>query len=180
LGDEPWGVDGLEFLGGQRFEFDVEQGLGGFVVLPGEVIVRDIVFAPAELGVRAAYLHTITQFPIPQTLSQVIGSGVAAAGIDGNAVADMSGLRLGPPTPNPARGRFSLEYAGATGATTLAIFDAAGRQVRSLTRVIEPLGRGRIDWDGRTERGELAPAGVYLVRLASGGRFAVRTAVLLR
>jgi len=176
-GDEPWVVDGLEFLGGQRFEFGVEQGLGGFVVLPGEHLVRDITFAPADFGVRAAYLHAITEFGIPQQLSQVMGTGVVSTGIDDPSVPAASGLRLSAPFPNPARGQFSLEYAGANGAAALTIYDAAGRPVRSLASAAPA---GRFEWNGRTERGELAPAGVYLLRLASGGQLAVRTAVLLR
>src|SRR4029453_2465103 len=176
-GDEPWVVDGLEFLGGQRFEFDVVQGLGGFVVQPGEHLVRDIIFAPADFGGRPAYLHTITEFGIPQQLSQLMGAGAVSTGVDDATVAAANGLPLSAPFPNPARGYCSLEYAGATAVTTLPIYDAVGRQIRSLTSAAPA---GRFDWDGRTERGDLAPAGVYLLRLASAGRLAGRTAVLLR
>ncbi len=49
-GDEPWIIEALEFLGGHRFDFGVVQGLAGFVVLPGEIVVRDIIFTPGGSG----------------------------------------------------------------------------------------------------------------------------------
>ena len=59
------------------------------------------------------------------------GRGVATAGIGDGAVVAVGGLRLGPPTPNPARGRLTVEIEGAqTGAVTLGIYDVVGRRVR--------------------------------------------------
>jgi hypothetical protein len=179
-GDEPWMITGLEFLGGQRFDFDCVQGLAGFVVMPGEIVVRDIVFTPGGLGTRAGYFHPITEFGHPSLLSQVTGRGVAAAGIGDGQVPGANGLRLGPPTPNPAFGRLGVQVEGARpGPATLTIHDIAGRRIRTFALRLGTTGRERIDWDGRTETGEAAPAGVYLLRLESGAEVQVRTAVLL-
>ncbi|MDZ4806444.1 MAG: FlgD immunoglobulin-like domain containing protein, partial [Candidatus Eisenbacteria bacterium] len=54
---------------------------------------------------------------------------------------------------------------------TLGIYDITGRLVRRMTHGRLPAGPHRLDWDGRTESGGTATAGVYLVRLeAAGGR----------
>ncbi len=180
-GDEPWVIQALEFVGGHRFDFGVVQGLAGFVVMPGEIVIRDIVFTPAGEGIRAGYLHPITLPGHPSLLSQVIGRGVATAAIDNGAVVAVGGLRLGPPAPNPALGRFAVEIEGAqTRAVTLAIYDVAGRRVRTFVPPSGTSGRERIDWDGRTAAGDAAPAGVYLLRLESGAEAVVQRAVLLR
>jgi hypothetical protein len=180
-GDEPWVIQALEFVGGHRADFGCVQGLMGFVVLPGEIVVRDVVFTPGDLGIRAGYFHPVTEFGHPSLISQVIGTGVAAAGIADGGVAPAHGLELGPPTPNPALGRFGIDvHAAHAGAATLAIFDVAGRRVWSFALRLGTSGSERIEWDGRTASGNEAPAGVYLMRLESGSEVAVRTAVLLR
>jgi flagellar hook assembly protein FlgD len=48
------------------------------------------------------------------------------------------------------------------------VFDASGRRVRTLVSGRGPAG-GVVEWDGRDVSGRLAPAGVYVVRLASPG-----------
>ena len=180
-GDEPWVIQALEFVGGHRADFGCVQGLTGFVVMPGVIVVRDIVFTPGDLGIRAGYFHPVTEFGHPSLLSQVIGTGVAAAGIAVGGVAPAHGLELGPPTPNPALGRLGIDvHAARAGVATLAIFDVAGRRVRTFALNLGTSGSERIEWDGRTAGGDEAPAGVYLVRLESGKEVAVRTAVLLR
>ncbi len=109
------------------------------------------------------------------------GRGVATAGIGDGAVVAVGGLRLGPPTPNPARGRLTTEIVGPpTGAATLDIYDIAGRRIRTFAIRLGTSGHGRVDWDGRGTGGGAVPAGVYLMRLTSGAEVRVRTAVLLR
>ena len=73
-------------------------------------------------------------------------------------------------TPNPfsssTRLRFGLPEAGRVSIT---IFDVAGRQVRALLRdaFIQP-GTTELSWDGRTDRGDPAVPGVYLVHIDAG------------
>jgi hypothetical protein len=50
----------------------------------------------------------------------------------------------------------------------LAIFDVSGRLVRQVVKGWKVAGDYVGDWDGRTERGERAVAGVYLARLSAG------------
>jgi len=60
----------------------------------------------------------------------------------------------------------------------LTVYDLRGRQVREL--VNEPLGPGRhrVTWDGRDEAGRTVGSGVYMCRMTSGGKGAVRKMIL--
>jgi flagellar hook assembly protein FlgD len=93
-------------------------------------------------------------------------------------------LEIGLPRPNPGRSIVRLEFgvpAEQSGAAIeVAIFDLAGRRVRTLTRGTARAGRGSLSWDLRDARGAPAPSGVYLVRLAAGPRALTRKVVVLR
>jgi hypothetical protein len=97
----------------------------------------------------------------------IVGIGVA---LDAGAPASGPSLAIRA-QPNPCRGRVQLTIADAgADEPDLRVVDVFGRTVRHL-----PPGRGgagvrRVEWDGRTDSGERAPAGVYLVRLAAGAR----------
>ena len=83
--------------------------------------------------------------------------------------------------PNPSMGvtrvRFSVTSAGPV---NLAVFDALGRRVATLADVGLQAGAHEVEWDGRTEAGAPAAAGVYHVRLAAGGNVATRTVAVVR
>ncbi|MGH7732013.1 MAG: FlgD immunoglobulin-like domain containing protein [Candidatus Eiseniibacteriota bacterium] len=81
--------------------------------------------------------------------------------------------------PNPGRGPtgVQLHVAGAPGDPAVtgeaAIYDLAGRRVRSILE--GPIGRGltTLSWDGRDARGAELRPGVYLLRFTAGGSAAV-------
>jgi hypothetical protein len=84
------------------------------------------------------------------------------------------------PFPNPAHGgtRFRLALPVSSDAH-LALYDVAGRRVRTL--VEGPLGPGRHDvpWDGTDDGGRRLGAGVYFARATWSGFTAERRVVLL-
>lgn len=87
--------------------------------------------------------------------------------------------------PNPGRGPtgIQLHVAGSVSDRPVNgeadLYDLAGRRLRTLHR--GPLARGitSISWDGRNERGESLPAGVFLLRFTAGGHTAVARIVRL-
>ncbi len=85
--------------------------------------------------------------------------------------------------PNPFRSRAQIAFdappAGDAARVELAVFDAAGRLVRTLVDGPVAPGRHTIAWDGRTARSE-APAGVYFLRLAAGGSTRVEKLAIAR
>ncbi len=50
----------------------------------------------------------------------------------------------------------------------LEVFDVNGRRVRTLLSEPKSAGRHSVVWDGRDDRGSIAPAGVYLTRAQTG------------
>jgi glucose/arabinose dehydrogenase len=90
-----------------------------------------------------------------------------------------SGLRL--IGPNPFRTRLQVEaiLAGSSRGT-VEVLDTAGRRVRTLVGN-EPWSGARVfAWDGRDDRGRIAPSGVYWVRFLAGDSVLTRRAVLVR
>jgi hypothetical protein len=79
--------------------------------------------------------------------------------------------------PNPFRTRTAISLQlTAHSPAELAIFDAAGRCVRTFTVNREPY----TVWDGTDELGHALPSGTYFLRLAAGGRHATARLVLQR
>jgi glucose/arabinose dehydrogenase len=95
---------------------------------------------------------------------------------------DRGDVRFAPPTPSPARGAATLTYALARGANVrLTLYDAMGRLVRRLVpATAQPAGEYRVKWNGDTEDGRPAPAGVYVARLVVDGRPLDQRVPLLR
>jgi hypothetical protein len=92
-----------------------------------------------------------------------------------------SALALARPNPNPAGNgvtlRFSLPRAGST---SLVVWDAAGRQVRTIVGGEQPAGNEAVRWDLRDDGGRAVPPGLYFVRLEFAGRSVVERLVTLR
>jgi hypothetical protein len=94
-------------------------------------------------------------------------------------------LALAQNHPNPFNPSttISFEIPGTPGTkqgVNLAVYDLRGRRIRTLVdSALEP-GSHRIHWDGRNDRGEPAPSGIFLYRLKSGGVDHTRKMVLLK
>ncbi len=92
-----------------------------------------------------------------------------------------SALTLHPVSPNPFvdRALVTFDLPRAAG-TSLTIYDVAGRRLRTLESGTTAAGRHSASWDGRSEEGRLAAAGVYLVRLVADGEVRTQRVVLTR
>lgn len=84
-------------------------------------------------------------------------------------------------TPNPSlastRLRFDLPHPGRV---SLAVYDVAGRRVRSLVDEFREPGRYDLDWDGRDESGGARLAGVYFARIELNGMVLTERLVRIR
>lgn len=76
-------------------------------------------------------------------------------------------LALAGANPFTVEARLTLELSVA-GTVKVAIYDAAGRQVRTLADRAFAAGRHPIAWDGRDQRGAAMPGGIYFVRALTG------------
>ncbi|MEZ5064628.1 MAG: FlgD immunoglobulin-like domain containing protein [bacterium] len=88
---------------------------------------------------------------------------------------------LGAPSPSPLREWTNVEFLIERAAeVSLDVVDVSGRRVRTLVSGNRPAGVHRVDWDGRTENGDVAAAGVYFVRLTAAGETRTRKLVVAR
>ncbi|MEZ4648616.1 MAG: FlgD immunoglobulin-like domain containing protein [Candidatus Eisenbacteria bacterium] len=70
--------------------------------------------------------------------------------------------------PNPSVGRSTVAFQlPNAGNVDIAIFDASGRQVRSLASGLLSAGAHSMEWNGQDDSGREAPAGMYFVRVAT-------------
>jgi hypothetical protein len=71
-------------------------------------------------------------------------------------------------SPNPSWDAVTLSFAQPlAGDARIQVFDVAGKLVRTLTDEWIPAGARQLRWDGRSDTGWIAPAGVYVVRMES-------------
>jgi plastocyanin len=85
------------------------------------------------------------------------------------------------PTPNPTLGSLSFSVALPLAAEVdLGVFDLAGRRVATIFSGPLTSGEHPFMWDGSSDRGPLAPAGRYEVRLRAGSARDGRGFALLR
>jgi hypothetical protein len=114
---------------------------------------------------------------IRATVDSLVGSSV---GVGDPAPHEPPMLRV---SPNPMRDAATIAFAHAGRApvpATVTVHDLAGRIVARLWNAPADPGVTEVTWYGRTEDGVLAPAGVYLVRVAVGDNVATRRVVRVR
>jgi endoglucanase len=88
---------------------------------------------------------------------------------------------LDPVCPNPFTQQTTVSYElSGSGRVRLAVFDVAGRYVRTLVDSRRDEGRHAVTWDGRDEHGRAVAAGVYFVRLSAAGEAETQKIVKLR
>jgi hypothetical protein len=84
-------------------------------------------------------------------------------------------------SPNPAHAGAVMRFALPSAAhVSIALYDAAGRQVRELANSDFAAGTFTRAWDGSDAAGAAAPSGLYFARMQSGGRLMNARFVLTR
>ncbi len=110
--------------------------------------------------------HTQLRFNVSKLLAEYFLEPLNGVSVGGPPVAELS---LAPVRPNPSHGARVLRFTLATsGAVRLELYDPSGRRVRTLAAGPLAAGSHERAWNGRDERGHLAPAGLYFVRLRAG------------
>ena len=83
--------------------------------------------------------------------------------------------------PNPAVGSVNAQFTVAKSAPVdLCVLDVQGRVMQVLARGNYEPGRYQVQWDGRTDRGDRAPGGIYFLRFESENKGAVKRLAILR
>jgi len=149
-----------------------------------------------EEAIRIAdYLAPTSQVKVRFVASERGPYSVVEAGIDDLTLYDSSQplgtspfggpvparLALRAPWPNPATGAVSvvLEMPKA-GSARVEVLDLQGRSVATVFEGQVEAGTRVLMWDGRESRGQEAGAGVYFLRVTSGGQTATTRLIQLR
>lgn len=105
----------------------------------------------------------------------------AGQGLDAPAVARVEDFQLQSVSPNPVRGGASISFSLPTvNEANLALYDVAGRHVRTLFSGLKSAGVHSVTWDGRDSAGIPVASGVYLIRLSSAERSVSKTVSVLK
>lgn len=153
------------YISGVLFGSDTTRSVSYEWVSPDHFVVLSIESAEGETDpnfTQAAYIQLVTAI---------------TTDIDESDANDES-IPLTALYPNPFSDKLSVEIDVAHRAVDLAVFDVLGRRVRTLPAGTN--GRQQITWDGRTEDGSRAAAGIYLVRLQADNQVVTRQVVLTR
>lgn len=180
-----------------RRAIDPQSEAVGYTVTVRSLTSGQVVFTgttPDSFTTVTGYLGPSTTYEWQVTAADVLGHGRGArepfrfttgATTDVAIPPSAPSVSLAQNRPNPAVGGtdipFTLGGSGEAVPATLRIFDARGRLVRTL--IDSPQATARqyvIHWDGFTETGTRAAAGIYLYRLRAAGHEHVRRLVLLR
>ena len=90
-------------------------------------------------------------------------------------------LSFAAPRPNPTPGHTALSFSvPADTRVRLRVYDVAGRVVATLVNGPLRAGEHHAAWDGRTERGGRAAAGVYVLELRAGSERCTRRVTLVK
>jgi hypothetical protein len=150
-----------------------------FFIAPNAEEIVTVSFTPPAQNTYSATLEIATNDPgSPFVTVSLSGTGGNASAVPAPD-APGAGLRILGTRMTPGAGldvRFELARAGAV---TAEVHDVTGRRVHAA-RIDAAAGAQSWVWDGRSDAAELAPSGVYFIRLASGERTATRAGVVLR
>ena len=123
---------------------------------------------------------TCTLHPGSEELSFVIVDDTPASAPDSDLEAPRASLsRTG---AHPARGADRFQYAipSPGGHVELAIYDADGRRLRTLENRHRPPGMYDVEWNGKTDSGTRASAGLYFISLRFDDMYITQKGILLR
>lgn len=150
----------------------------GFVPGPGNLVAALPDTGYVDAG-GAPYVYKLTAVDIHQNESPVATLLPAnTVDVDANAPAELS---FAPPSPNPASGSSTLRYALPREARVrLALYDAAGREVRTLVDAAQSAGAQAATWDLRDAGGRAVAPGLYFARFEAEGRSIVRRIAIVR
>jgi len=179
---------GIRFLSAEKGE-----GLDGFQMLshtprPGEIRLGLFGAEERDNPVTAAWIFRHEGIP-PDATVQILNLYVNDTAFPEQRIAlnpDSSPALPDRPMlyanyPNPFNPGTTIPFAlHRTDRVRLVILNAVGQAVRILEAGEMPAGRHELPWDGRTDSGQAAPSGVYVIRLETTETQVVRKINLIR
>lgn len=147
------------------------------VTLGGVGQTYTVAFDPTDATADSEYTATLSftssDEPLPGAAAQpaldvTLRATLTSGGTTGVVDALPAATHLYSPYPNPLRGSSTLRFDVArAGDVAVEIFDVAGRRAATLVHGSLEAGRYSVQWNGVTESGDRARAGLYFVRLSA-------------
>ena len=176
-----------------------QQKIGDYYHMVSDAVGASLAWAATFNNEQDVYYTRIGDYDcnvntIPDTLdiqngtsTDVNGNGIPdecedmTAVDDGGAPPAGPALELHPATPNPFNPVTTIRFESPASGTEVrvAVYDAAGRFVRTLLDRPVSAGTQAVTWDARDEAGQRVASGVYYVRLEVANARATRAIVLL-
>lgn len=148
----------------------------GFVPGPGTLVQSTIETQWTDLA-TGAYSYKVTAVDFNGNES-VPASATSTTGV-GNETPRFLAFASMVPNPFQHSLRFMIAVPEGAELVDLSIFDLAGRRVRTLAHEVLAAGTHPYIWDGRTDTGGRASAGMYVARLTRAGRTVTRRAMMM-
>ena len=83
--------------------------------------------------------------------------------------------------PNPFNPETTIHYELARATRVeIRIYNALGQEIRTLINQVQNAGSFAIDWDGRTNWGNLATSGIYVLEMKAGEFSQMRKMMMVR
>ncbi len=155
---------------------------GRDLMLDGPLDGRLVTLEAGRCRIHDADAAWQTQGALTYRLTLTLSSGEALAAELAGPAGPRPGTapRLAPAAPNPCNPATTLRWRAAVGTPiTVSVHDVRGRQVQRLFSGVATGAWQAARWQGRTDQGGAAAAGVYLVRLDAGGHVATTRVTLL-
>jgi FlgD Ig-like domain len=132
-------------------------------------------------GTYQAIIRFFSNDPFTPTVDVPVTLNVGGTGVIAESSAP-DRFELGEPRPNPSSASTTIQYAVPAGAhhVDIAVFDVAGRRVRTLIDGPASVGRWTATWDGRDSAGHRVVSGVYFYRMNADAFTQVRKVTLLK
>ncbi|RPH46551.1 MAG: hypothetical protein EHM91_07025 [Planctomycetota bacterium] len=160
---------------------------GSYVVAPGEMArlrFRAKTNGYSDIEFLSVAVCDIERYPLDplEWEDGFVGVGGGGTGLGSGPMPDRV-LRMGLPFPIPTRGAVTVPVVGigesALADLRIAVFDTAGRLVREWTGSPDRVPFD-LHWDGRNDRGNEVPAGVYFIRCETPEARDARRVVVIR
>jgi choice-of-anchor B domain-containing protein len=145
---------------------------------------------PDSIGSGAAFTGAWSVYPFFPSGKIIIGDMVSGLFIVdlGDAPTDVRDdaplpgqIALSQNYPNPFNPSTTIEYIlDASTPVSLVVYDLLGRPVATLQQGVEQAGSHQIRWNGTDDHGRRLGSGVYIYRLAAGGRSIAKSLLLLQ
>jgi hypothetical protein len=83
--------------------------------------------------------------------------------------------------PNPFNPETTVDYKTAEdGNVSVIVYNLMGKQIRTLVTGSKPAGYYKAQWNGRDDRGEAVPTGIYFIRMQSADFSKVRKVMMMK